>query len=172
MKKTLSLLLVAAGLLPAQYGIAEGFGFTGTAPSFTVSIPSIPQIDMGIHPMHDQKPYLRYFGSKGPYAISVVTPKADAGMGASDCAQAISTTIGARPGVPEQKHIYKAKINSKTYALIYVTAVESNVYMHTHLISSAPEEHCVEVHLSKQVEAREEIEPWFKRFGDANIKSD
>ncbi len=112
---------------------------------------------------------MRYFGEQGTYAVSVVTPKADPGMSPMDCANAIIDRLPLRPGVPPQKHIYKNKINSKTFAAIYVAPVGQDVYLHTHLVSNAPDSYCVEVHITKRVEAREEIEPWIKGFKDAKI---
>src|SRR4030095_10243744 len=85
--------------------------FEMVEPKFSVTIPHIPAIKMTVHPGHASKPHLRYLGSQGAYTVSILTPTADPGMTARDCAQSEFKYLATIPGAPKDDKIYKARIN-------------------------------------------------------------
>ena len=153
--------------------VKEGFVFEVTSPRFKVTIPSIPPIKMGPHPGQDRRrPHLRFMGSSEPYTISILTPTADRGMKAQDCASSIIRSLGSRPFVPAADEIYKAKIDENTFVAIYASdmPIPGFVQLHAHFFSAAGGTHCVEVHVSKVTKSKDEIDPWFQGFGKAKIE--
>jgi TPR repeat protein len=158
-----------AGL--CQENTSDHFVFELADPKFSVTIPHIPAIKMAVHPGHDSKPHLRYLGSQGPYTVSILTPTADAGMTARECAQSEFKHLASTPGAPKDDKIYKARINDNTFVAIYATPVEGAVMLQAFLVSAAGGTHCVQVHASKMSTSKDDFEPWFKGFGKANFQS-
>jgi hypothetical protein len=169
MKTALAFCFMALNIITNHSWAADTYRFQGSEPNFTVTIPSLPQIKMEVHPMHETKPQLRYMGSKESYSISILTPTADAGMTALDCASSILGSLENRPGVPDVSQIYLAKINEQTYAAIYASPQDGFLQLHAHFISST-KTHCIEVHASKISQSKDDVEPWFKGFDRANIE--
>jgi hypothetical protein len=151
---------------------AEDFTFSVTSPDFKVVLPKIPAMSMSKHPMHSTRPHLRYLGSNGPYTVSVMTPTADAGMTAAECASSIVGQLVTRPGVPPLNNLSRVRINERTYAALYVSSPPGPLMLHAHFLSAATgESNCIEVHVSKVADSKDEVAPWFKGFGFANIET-
>lgn len=168
--RNLALMMVLAGSSLACH--AEGFAFSVTSPDFTISLPNIPPIRMEEHPLHGAKPYLRYMGSDGPYSVSVITPTADGDITAAGCAGSMMKRLVARPGVPPQASIYRARVNDRTYAAIYAMPGAGQLVLHAHFLSATTGgTHCIEVHVSKIAGSKDDIAPWFKDIGAADIES-
>ncbi len=108
-------------------------------------------------------------GSEGPFNLSVLTPTAEAGMTAHECARWTMGELPKRPGVPKQDLIHKARINELTFVAIYGSVSDGAPLMHAHFISAAGGTHCVEVHVSKTVAGADEVESWFRGWGTARI---
>ena len=98
---SLAALCAAMLLLAATPAVrAADFAFEVASPKFRVTIPGIPPMKMGVHPLNAKQPHLRFLGTEGPYTISVFTPAAAAGMTALECASAIAKTFASRSGPP------------------------------------------------------------------------
>ena len=138
-------------------------------PPFKAVLPGIPSMAMMPHPLREGRPHLRLLGTSGPYTVSVLVPTADAGMGALECASSTIRELPRRPGVPEPDSIYRAKLDDQTYIAIYAARPPAPMLLHAHVISAAAGSHCVEIHASKVVSSREDIESWFKGFGSTRI---
>ena len=173
MKNLIVLGVTVLATISSQCCVADEFAFQVTEPTFKVKIPSIPQMNMDVHPMHGAKTHLRYLGSEGPYSVSIMTPTADSGMTAIECASSTLKSLGSRPGVPAPSQIYRARINDRTFVAIYASPNEGFMQLHAHLMSAAAAAgtHCIEVHASKIARSKDDIEPWFKGFGGADIES-
>lgn len=164
-----ALILLASASVASH---ANTFTFSAKAPDFTITLPNIPPIVMGDHPQRLTMPHLRYIGSQGPYTVSVLTPTADAGMSAAECARSTIDQLSARPGAPPFASIYRVRINERTYAAIYGSPGQGQLILHAHFLSAAAGgSHCIEVHVSKVVTAKEDLEVWFKGFGSADIEA-
>src|SRR6185436_5987146 len=106
----------------------------------------------------------RFAGTYGPYNVSILTPTADAGMTAQECAISEFKKLGDK--------VYKARIDSNTFIAIYVIPVAVGAILQAHLVSAASGTHCVQVHLSKAASSKDEIEPWFRGFAKAKFEAD
>lgn len=171
MKTVLVACATALGLLAGPSASAQEFEFIATAPDFAVTIPGIPIISMGPHPMRGTHPHLRYMGSQGPYTVSIITPGAERGMTALQCAGATVRSLAARPNVPPSDQFYKARLDDNTFVAIYAAQMPGFLQLHAHLLSAAGGTHCIEVHVSKIATSTEEVEPWFSGFGAARIST-
>jgi hypothetical protein len=171
MKQTLSILGTVGVLFGCSACLADDFAFEVVSPKFKVNIPNIPQLKMGPHPMNlnGSAPHLRFLGSEGPYTVTIITPTADAGMTAVECASSKIRTLSSRPGGPPSSQVYRAKINENTYVAIYAAPLGSVLQLHAHFLSAAGGTHCIEVHASKVSMSKDDLDPWFKGFGTANI---
>jgi hypothetical protein len=169
MHTTFKTAIISLALISASECNAEGFSFQVKDPTFTVSIPGIPQMQMDVHPQHNEKPHLRYLGMEGAYTVSILTPTADSGMTALECASSTFKSLAGRPGVPPLDKVYKARINDRTFIAIYATPSNSFVQLHAHIMSAGVGTHCIEVHASMVSKSKDDIDPWFKGFNNANI---
>jgi hypothetical protein len=125
---------------------------------------------MGPHPLQATHPHLRFYGSEGPYTLSILTPTADRGMTALECASSTIRSLGSRPNVPRAEDVYRARIDDNTFVAIYAARMPGFLQLHAHFVSAAGGTHCVEVHASKVVTSKDDIAPWFKGFGKAKIE--
>ncbi|GGC18431.1 hypothetical protein GCM10011572_44780 [Pseudoduganella buxea] len=127
---------------------------------------------MNEHPLHHDKPHLRYLGSDGPYTVSVMTPTADGRMTAADCAGSMVKRLVARPGMPPLDSIFRARLNDRTYAAIYAMPGAGKPVLHAHILSAATGgTHCIEVHVSRIAGSQDDVAPWFKGVGAADIEA-
>ena len=168
-----ALLVAAAGIGWAANSavMAADFSFHVAEPSFTVTLPGIPQMNMAPHPLNASKPHLRYLGSEGAYTVSILTPTADAGMTALQCASSMIRSLASRPGVPPAGQVHRGKVNDHTFAAIYASPGAGFVQLHAHVLSAVGGTHCVEVHASKIAHSKDEVDPWFTGFAKADISS-
>jgi hypothetical protein len=160
--------LLAAGA-PAR---ADDFTFQVDAPKFRVDLPGVPPMKMAPHPLHDKQPHLRYLGSAGPYTVSIITPAAQAGMTALECASATVRAMAARPGFPPPDQVLKTRLDENTYAAMYTSPLGGAVQLNAHLLSAGAGGYCIEVHASKMSDSPEDIGPWFKRIEGARIRTE
>ena len=158
-------------LCAATTARAQTFTFELDNPRASISIPSLPQLKMELHALHQKQAHLRYSGKAMPYAISILTPTSTPGMTAVECATGHIRTLSRIPGVPPSDSIFKTKINEHTYAAIYAVPMEGFVMLHAHFVSAVGGTHCVQVHASKVSRSQEDLDPWFKGFGQANIEA-
>jgi hypothetical protein len=90
-------------------------------------------------------------------------------MGALECATSTLRELPRRPGVPGSDLVYRAKLDDQTYVALYAAKPPAPMLLHAHVMSAAAGTHCVEIHASKVVSSREDIESWFKGFDSARI---
>ena len=162
-------IVILCASLPSR---ADDFAFEVASPNFKVTVPGIPQLKMEVHPRNASQPHLRFLGSDGPYAVSVFTPAAAAGMTPLECASATARTLGARPGVPPPAEVYKTRLNSNTFLAFYVSTSGGTVQMHAHLLSAAGGTHCIEVHATKISVEDEDLAAWITELEKAGIEAD
>lgn len=161
----------ALALLAGLSAGAQAFEFQVSAPDFTVTIPGVPSLSMKPHPMQATHPHLRYMGANGPYTVSIITPSAERGMSALQCASATVRSLAARPNVPPSDEFYKARLDEHTFVAIYVTQMPGLLQLHAHLLSAAAGTHCVEVHVSRIATSVDDVAPWFSGFQEARISA-
>jgi len=149
---------------------ADEFVFEVNSPKFKITIPNMPPMRMDIHPMNASHPHLRFLGSDGPYAVSVITPAAAAGMTALECASSTVRSLKARPGVPQSSQIYRARINDNTFVAIYASPLGGVVQLNAHVLSGVGGTHCIEVHASKMSTSDDDLAPWLEGFSKASIE--
>lgn len=166
MKRTLFWLVL---LLASAGARAEDFVFEVAAPKFKVTLPDVLRMKLEVHPLYASKPHLRLLGTEGPYTVSVMTPTAEAGMSALECAGATLRSIAQRPGVPPREQIYRVRLNERTFAAIYSSPLPSAMQLNAHLMSAAGGTHCIEVHASRISTSSDDVDGWFKAFDKADI---
>ena len=164
--KSFPAILAAAALLLPLAAHAQ-FTFEQDQPSFKVTIPSFPPMKMEAHPMNAKSPHLRSLGTEGGFAVSILTPTADAAMKASDCADTLIRVLHRRPGVPPQNRIQKARIDANTFIAVYASSPQE---LHAHLFSAAGGTHCVEVHATRMNPSESEFSTWLRSFVSARIE--
>ena len=141
------------------------------APAVRVVVPSLPDVKMDAHPEQAKWKHLRLYASDGPHTFTLVTPTADRGMKAQDCANFIAGDLPRRPGVPPQEGIHKMKLDPNTYMAMYISRLAGNkLLLNAHLISAGRDDHCVEFVATKEVSDPGEAEPWFRGFAGARIE--
>ena len=150
---------------------AGHFSYTLTGPNVRITIPELPPIDMGPHPAASrERPHLRAMGSKAPYVISVMTPTADKGMSAQQCAQSSASWLIKRHALARQDYLLFKGGNSDTYGFIYSKRAGSGTQLVMYLLSGVEGTHCIEVHISKMSATRGEIREWANGFPRAAIE--
>jgi hypothetical protein len=150
------------------------FTFSFDNPSTKIEIPELPQVKMEIHPLSAQKPHLRYMGSGSGYKLSVITPTADAGMTAIECARTQTDDIIEKNGLQEGDYkLFKASDNH-TFSLFYAKPInefKGYAQLGGHLFSAAEGTHCVEVHISRITNSKQEIDSWYSGMPRARIST-
>ena len=148
------------------------FTFSFDNPPTKIEIPELPQVKMEVHPLSALKPHLRYMGSGSGYNLSVITSTADAGMTSQECAVSQSNAIIRRNNLQEDQYkLFKAPDNH-TFGLFYALPFgefEGYAQLGGHLFSAAEVTHCVEVHISKITNSKEEIDSWYRGMPKARI---
>jgi hypothetical protein len=124
------------------------------------------------HPLRHTHPHLRHRGTKGAYTLSVITPRAAAGMTARECASAILRTLAERPNVPPAAELIRERLDDSTYVVMYAAQLPGFLQLNAHFLSAAAGTHCVEVHAAKMATSLEDVDPWFKAFSEARIEPD
>lgn len=169
---------VAVLLVSCLSGLALGkdsatpdtFVFEVSNPHFRITVPDLPLVKMKTHPLHKKQPHLQYMGSSGPYNISVITPTADPGMTAMDCAVSISRSVTTENQLLESQ-VYRGQANDHTFVFIYATRPQGAVQLHAQVISAAGTTHCVQVHVSKMSASPDDLRAWFSGFSKVDIES-
>lgn len=149
---------------------ADDFIFEGAEPKFKVTIPNIPQMKMGVHPLNKAQAHQRYLGEDGPYTVSILIPTADPGITAVECASSVVRSI-AQSGIVPPSQIYRARLNENTFVMIYAVPQAGFVQLHAHFLSAVGGTHCINVHASKASTSKDDLDPWFKGFGAAKIEA-
>ena len=139
-------------------------------PDMRITIPGMPEIEMDVHPMHEQYPYFRLRGEAGTTSVSIITPKIDAEVSPMACASAIANVILAQQVVTREQ-VFLGRANEQTFLIIYGQPVENSVILNTHIVSSNEAIQCIEAHVSKISTSDTDIEPWFNGFGEADIEN-
>jgi hypothetical protein len=171
MKWYLLLVTGLLGLLSGFHVRADGFAFEVTDPTIRITIPDIPQIKMGVHPQHAEQPHLRFFGSEGAITVSILTPTADQGMTAIECAQSTAREIIDQNRL-DPSNVFRGRVNDHTFAVLYAKLADGFVHLHAHFLSAAYGTHCVHVHVSKVSKSKDDLGPWFKGFTRVDIVTD
>jgi hypothetical protein len=117
-------------------------------PNIRITIPGMPKMDMGVHPMNEQKPVFRLHGSAGTTNVSVITPKIDTAVTPMSCATAIANIVLAQHNVTREQ-IFLGRANEQTFLIIYGLPMDQSVLLNTHIVSSEESIQCIEAHVSK-----------------------
>lgn len=130
----------------------------------------MPEIDMGVHPMNEQRPVFRLRGSTGKTSVSIVTPKIDAAITPMSCATAVANVVLAQDNVTRDQ-LFLGRSNENTFLIIYGLPMNKSVLLNTHIVSADEATQCIEAHVSKISTSDSDIEPWFNGFSESNIES-
>lgn len=140
-----------------------------TDPKIRITIPGMPEIDMGVHPMNEHEPIFRLRGNSGKTSVSIITPKIDAAITPMSCASAIANIVLTQQNVSRDQ-MFLGRANEQTYLIIYGLPMEKSVLLNTHIVSSDKAIQCIEAHVSKISTSDADVEPWFNGFGESNIE--
>ncbi|HEX6690276.1 MAG TPA: hypothetical protein VF110_03930, partial [Burkholderiales bacterium] len=124
----------------------------------------------GPHPLAAAQAHARFMGSdgKGGYSISVLTPTADPGMGAKECASSLAVGLVRRYGL-KREDVLARRPNDSTFVMLFAVKADPLLQLKAYLLSGS-EGRCVEVHLSRNAVAKEDLAPWFRGFHNARIE--
>lgn len=162
----------------ASYGNAPhaGFSFDLGKPPIRVSVPNIPPMEMGPHPLAGSQPHALYMGS-GPdgYTISVLMPTADKGMTPRDCARSSYRSLASRYGL-DPKHVVSHQPDDSTFVMLFPFKAGPVLQFKAYLLSAYGGTHCMEVHISKTLAGASQealaaaLTDWFQDFREAKIE--
>ncbi len=139
-------------------------------PNIRITVPGMPKIDMGVHPMNEHQPFFRLLGSSGRTSVSIITPKIDVAVTPMSCANAIANVILSLPNVSRDQ-LFLGRADEQTFLIIYGVPMEKSVLLNTHIVSSDEAIQCIEAHVSKISTSDADIEPWFNGFGESKIEN-
>ena len=147
------------------------FEFEMTDPRLRIVIPDAPPMQMGPHPLGQA--HTRFMGNgPGGFSISVLTPSADRGMTAAECAASRSGSVAQRFGL-KREDIVAFRANETTFVMLFPFKVEPMVQLKAFLLSGHGGTRCIEVHLSNTLAGRpteQELAAWMKGFRNARIE--
>ena len=139
-------------------------------PKVRITIPGMPEIDMDVHPMNEDKPYFRLLGDSSTTSVSIITPKIDAPITPMACARAIAEAVLAQ-STATREQLFLGRADEKTFLIIYGLAMEKSVLLNAHIVSADEGLQCIEAHVSKLSTSDADIEPWFNGFGESKIET-
>ena len=134
-----------------------------------ITVPGMPKIEMGVHPLNEQSSVYRLHGTNGITSVSILTPEVNTEISPVTCASAIAEYILTQQPVTRDQ-VFLGRANDETFLIIYGLPMDQAVLRNTHIISSRDAVHCVEAHVSKISTSDSDIEPWFNGFGDSSIE--
>jgi len=140
-----------------------------TDPKIRIEIPGMPKIDIGVHPMNEDKPIFRLRGDHGKTSVSIITPKFDTEITPMSCATAIANIVLSQQNV-NREQMFLGRANEQTFLIIYGLPLEKSVLLNTHIVSADQATQCIEAHVSKISTSDADIEPWFNGFGESSIE--
>lgn len=161
----------APAAAPAPAPTADpGFRFALESPAVAIAIPGVPAMALGPHPMGLGKPHLRALGSSGPWTVSVITPTADAGMTAEECARSQAGEIAATAQPPEgSARLYR--INEQAFLFFYGKPFAGAVSLNGHVLGAIGGTHCLQVHVSLVSTTPDDIRSFFDAFADTALEA-
>ena len=137
-------------------------------PDIRITIPGMPKLEMGVHPMNASTPNLRLQGSNGIVSVSVMTPNISDEVSPIGCATAVANTVLTQ-SVVTREQVFLGRSDEQTFLIIYGLPLEQSVLLNTHIVSSEGDKRCIEAHVSKVSTSDSDIEPWFNGFGESSI---
>lgn len=138
-------------------------------PNIRITIPGMPEINMGVHPMNEHNPIFRLRGDQGRTSVSIITPKIDGEITAMSCATAVANILLSQQNVSREQ-MFLGRANEHTLLIIYGLPLNKSALLNTHIISANDGTQCIEAHVSKISNSDADIEPWFNGFGESNIE--
>lgn len=148
--------------------IAEGFDFEMDNPHVRITIPGLPEIKMGPHPLQGQKPYLCYMGYDGHYVMSIMVPTVDKGMTSKEFASSRTSSYVSQWGLSKSQYtVYK--LNDNTFLLEYSLEVEGVKRIDVNLMSAYNGTYGIDVHISKTIDSDKEKSEFHGIFNGAII---
>ena len=174
-KPPLRILLASLGLIISFTNCLHASENTGPLtiempdPNIRITIPGMPNIDMGVHPMNEHKPYFRLRGSSDKTSVSIITPKIDVAVTPMSCATAVANVVLSLHKVTREQ-LFLGRADEQTFLIIYGLPMEKSVLLNTHIVSSDEAIQCIEAHVSKISTSDSDIEPWFNGFGESKIE--
>ena len=172
MKKLLT--SIALGMfLPAALHASENtppLTIEMSDPKVRITIPGMPDIDMGVHPLNEYKPVYRLRGNSGTTSVSIITPKIDSAITPMACATAVAEVVLSQ-STATRDQMFLGRTDENTFLIIYGLEGEQSVLLNTHIVSSDEAMQCVEAHVSKISTSDADIEPWFNGFSESKIEN-
>ena len=139
-------------------------------PSFTVTIPGQPHVQLGPHPGAAQNPSARLLGSTSDgFNVSALTPKAE-GATAQQCASwLVGSTISRY--APDLASVQFFPAGDNAWVLLYPFKVDSVEQLKAHVFSGNNKGQCVEVHMSRLGASEQQRQAWFAGFRGITVKA-
>lgn len=152
---------------PAMNG---SFQFSFGKPTVTISIPEVPDIKMGPHPLVRTQPHCRYMGSKMPYTVSILVPTMDAGMTGEEIASAGAKSKIKQLGLGQSQYrVYRGE-DEKTFCMYFPVELAKGVFqLHAYLWAAYGTSLMIEVHVTKMTSDPNEIKSWYGCLPKARI---
>lgn len=149
------------------------FEFDMTNPPLRIVIPDAPPMQMGPHPLG--QPHTRFMGGgPGGFTISVLTPTADQGTSAMQCARSGAASVARRFGL-KREDVVLLQPNDATIVMLFPFKTDPALQLKAFLLSGHGGTHCIEVHLSKMLPpgstTEADIGAWMKGFQRARIEA-
>lgn len=139
-------------------------------PNFTVTIPGLPQVQLGPHPAASQNPSARLVGSTADgLNVSVLTPKAEKAS-AQQCASWLTGSTISRFS-PDLSSVQIFPAGDNAWVLLYKLKFDSIEQLKTHVFSGNGKGQCLEIHMSRLGATEQQYKTWFSGFRGISVKS-
>jgi hypothetical protein len=138
-------------------------------PSFTISIPDLPAMDLGPHPNAGRQPTAKLFGSSGGITLSVLTPTADAGTTAAQCASWLAGSVISR-FTPDLNKVQLLKAGENAWVVLFPLELAPLTQLKAYVVSGNGKGHCLEVHVSRTQPTEEQRKQWLDGFRNVKVR--
>ena len=161
--------LLALALLPSL-AVAQGLEIRLPDPAFVVSVPDLAPFPLGPHPNAGRQASAKLFGSAPDgVSLSVLTPTADAGTTAAQCASWLAGTVLSRYA-PDLDRLQIVKAGDNAWVLLFPLEIGPLAQLKAYVVSGNGRGHCLEVHISRSQPSKEQQAQWFAGFRNVRVR--
>jgi hypothetical protein len=143
-----------------------------TEPGFTVSIPDLASFELSLHPNASRQPTAKLMGSSTDgVSLSVLTPTADPGTTAAQCASWLAGSVVSR-FAPNLDALQVVKAGDNAWVLLFPFEVATVKQLKAYVVSGNGKGHCLEVHISRTMPTDAQRQQWLSGFRKVTVRAE
>ena len=171
MRKLITSVVAVLGATLSCVVCASDLAIQLTDPRFAVTIPGLPQVELGPHPARTQNPAARLIGSSSDgLNVSALVHKAD-GASAQQCASWLAGSTISR-FAPELSSVQLVPAGENAWVLIFVLKLDSLELLKAYVFSGNNKGQCLEIHMSRHGNTEPQRQAWLSGFRGIAVKAD